>query len=264
MSRVGIVGGGFVGGAIAKGFAKVSDVRIYDIDPDISTHSLEETINNEFVFVCLPTPMGKESGHADTSILEGFFEECKDIDTEAIFIIKSTVPVGTTDMLIEKYPKMEIVHNPEFLTAAEACDDFMNPDRIVIGGDEEITSLVAELYRELFKFVPILQCSTKESEMIKYTINCFLATKLTYFNEIKLLTDKYGIDYENVMVGAVSDRRVGKSHCDVPGNDGKPGFGGMCFPKDINAFICTMKDNGIEPLVLDAVWQQNKRIRKDA
>jgi UDPglucose 6-dehydrogenase len=104
---------------------------------------------------------------------------------------------------------------------------------------------------------------SNESEFVKYACNCFFATKVMYFNEIKLLADKMNLEWEIIMQGILSDGRISQSHANVPGHDGDNGFGGTCFPKDINAFIKTMENTGIEPMVMKSVWQQNKKVRKN-
>ena len=263
--RIGIIGNGFVGNAVAKGFEKHLDVLIYDTDENRSTHSYEETLQSDFVFVCLPTPMiNAEGGKCNLFILEKFFEEASKIKTKATFIIKSTVPIGTTQRISKMYPHMKVVHNPEFLTAANAEYDFVNADRHVIGGDTELLPDVIKLYKTFFPFIPVHSMESKESECVKYFANCFLAAKVMVFNEMKVLCNELGdVDYDNIMDGVCSDERIGYSHTSVPGPDGDYGFGGTCFPKDINSLINIMIDNGVDPLVLKSVWNQNKNYRKN-
>ena len=263
---IGIIGNGFVGGAVSNGLSYVrgdnSDIRIYDVNPEKQTHTFDETIQSDFVFVCLPTPMeSAEGGNCNLVHIENFFSSVPESNSST-FIIKSTVPVGTTDRLCREYPHLKIVHNPEFLTAANANEDFINADRTVIGGKEEWVHPVKEMYEKMFSDIPVVTMSSSESECVKYFANCFLATKVMVFNEMKLLADEIeGVNYDNVMRGVISDRRIGKSHYEVPGPDGDYGFGGTCFPKDINALIHIMQDKGLVPLVLKSVWEQNKNYR---
>ncbi len=262
MKTVGIVGNGFVGGAVANGLEDFCDIRIYDTNPERRTHQYTDVVFSEFVFVCLPTPMlDVEGADCNLSILENFFSELPLI-CEGTFIIKSTVPVGTTERLCEEYPHLKIVHNPEFLTAANANEDFINADRHVIGGKEKWTTPVEDFYRMCFPDIPVIAMKSTESECVKYFANCFLATKVMVFNEMRVLVDDIkGIDYDTIMQGVISDKRIGKSHYNVPGPDGQYGFGGTCFPKDINALIHTMTEHSMNPLVLNAVWEQNKNFR---
>ena len=261
-TTVGIIGNGFVGGAVANGLKSFADIRIYDALKERSTHHYNDVIFSDFIFVCLPTPMvDVEGGKCNLSIVEKFFEELPSV-CDGIFIIKSTVPIGTTKKLCEKYPHLKIIHNPEFLTAANANEDFINADRTVIGGKEEWVSRIIPLY-ENFKNTPILTMNSTESECVKYFANCFLATKLMVFNEMKMLCNEIEeVDYSSLMDGVISDNRIGNSHYDVPGEDGEYGFGGTCFPKDINSLIYTMEKHGIDPLVLKSVWEQNKNYRE--
>ena len=261
-TTVGIIGNGFVGGAVANGLKSFADIRIYDALKERSTHHYNDVIFSDFIFVCLPTPMvDVEGGKCNLSIVEEFFSTLPSI-CEGIFVIKSTVPIGTTKKLSDKYPHLKIIHNPEFLTAANANEDFINADRTVIGGEEEWVSRIIPLY-ENFKNTPILTMNSTESECVKYFANCFLATKLMVFNEMKMLCNEIEeVDYSSLMNGVISDNRIGNSHYDAPGEDGEYGFGGTCFPKDINSLIYTMEKHGVDPLVLKSVWEQNKNYRK--
>lgn len=263
MQRIGVVGNGFVGNAVAKGFAstKKVEVLIYDIDESRRTHDYDDVISCDYVFVCLPTPMTHtEGGECNLSFIEKFFGGIGDSDS--IFIIKSTVPIGTTKQLSDNYPNLKIINNPEFLTAVNAEYDFVHSDRHVIGGKPITIRGVEKLYKMCFPNVPVYSMTSDESEATKYFANCFLASKLMVFNEMKILCENIGtIDYSKVIDGVVSDSRIGKSHTMVPGPDGEYGFGGTCFPKDINALTTTMRENGMNPIVLESVWEQNKNYR---
>jgi nucleotide sugar dehydrogenase len=274
MIKIGIVGRGFVGNAVAEGFKNYAEIKIYDIDKTKRTHSFQEVIFCDFVFVALPTPMvSAEGGECNLSIIENFFNDVRNEFIQLakwpeknvpIFIIKSTVPVGTTKALNEKYNDcgIIIVHNPEFLTARNAIHDFCNPERNIVGGcHKEAVEKVANLLRNRFPQIPCHTMLSDESEMVKYMANCCLATKVIFFNEMKLLVDKLKLNWSHVLEGVLSDSRIGRSHTQVPGVDESLGVGGMCFPKDLNAIISVMEKNNIDPLVLKAVWEQNKRVR---
>jgi UDPglucose 6-dehydrogenase len=270
-ATIGIVGNGFVGNAVAQGFQShfkrsgfhdKFEVRVYDVDKDKSTHSYMETLTSDYVFVCLPTPMiSVDGGKCNLSILEDFFDDIPST-IDGTFIIKSTVPIGTTDIFVKKYPYLKIIHNPEFLTAANAENDFINSDRHVIGGDKRIAYGLEKIYEYCFPGTPVYIMKSNESEAVKYFSNCFLASKVMIFNEMKILCDSIsGMDYNKIIEAVTSDSRIGESHTSVPGPDGEYGFGGTCFPKDINALIYTMEENGIDPLILKSVWEQNKKYR---
>jgi UDPglucose 6-dehydrogenase len=265
---IGIVGCGFVGKAVAKGFAQFADIRIYDVDAKKTTHSFEETIDCDFVFLCLPTPMiSAEGGKANLSILNGCIEKINDTEgrnEHSIFILKSTVPIGTTKGLSEQYGDIRIVHNPEFLTARSAIIDFICPARTIVGAENATTGLkVQGLLERRFPGTPCIAMTSQESETVKYMANCFFATKVMFFNEMKLFIDKKELDWNRIIRGVMSDGRIGTSHYEVPGHDGDKGFGGTCFPKDINSLIDVMEKSDVDPIVLKAVWEQNKRIRNN-
>lgn len=264
--KLGIVGVGFVGQAVARGFNLFAEVFTYDKDPKKSANTLEEVLNTDFVFICLPTPMkSAEGAEADLSIIEDFFDIANEKLKEKIkpiFIIKSTVPIGTTVKLNEKYVDLPIVHSPEFLTARTANLDFITPARNIVGGKEIYAEKVADLYKNRFPGVQCLTMSSDESEMVKYAINCFFATKIMFFNEMKTLAENKNINWDSFLEGFMSDGRIAHSHFQVPGHDGHYGFGGTCFSKDINALIKSIEDTGFDPIVLKSVWEQNKRIRK--
>ena len=270
MKKIGIVGNGFVGSAIAAGFALHAKVRIYDKNPDRSIHSLQETINeSDFVFISVPTPMKHvDGGEIDLSILDAAVHAAVDPlnnnPSNKIFVIKSTVVPGTTEKYRKKYPFARFVFNPEFLTERSANLDFINASRIVLGGAKDDVAKVALLYRDRFPYTKIIETDTRSAEFVKYMCNCFFAVKISYMNEMYRAAEQSGCDWEKIMESFVADGRIGNSHLDVPGHDGDFGFGGKCFPKDINAFMRYLKDaTGVDPIMLESAWKRNKLIRKN-
>lgn len=264
---IGILGNGFVGNAIANGFSLFCDVRIYDKDPLRSINTLEDTvINSEYVFICVPTPMKVgDRGKVDTSIIEDVLQEVQKIkigNRDRIYVIKSSVPPGSVEKFIEQYPDLNIVFNPEFLTERSANLDFINATRIVIGGDKEHTDKLEEVYRKRFPYKKIITTDVTTAQFIKYMANCFFSVKISYMNEMLQVSKELGVDWDVAKEGFLSDGRVGNSHHSVPGYDGELGFGGKCFPKDINAFINIAKELDVNPLVLQAAWEKNLEVRK--
>lgn len=225
---VGVIGNGFVGGAVAAGFSLHADVKIYDKYKKIGT--LEEVAEQDFIFSCVPTNTTK-NGKQDLSVVEGVLSSLKETITDKhnpIIILKSTLLPGTTRMLSNKY-KLKLVFNPEFLTARQARLDFINPARIIIGGvySEELDA-VEELYRFRFKSTPIYKVSWEEAEIIKYMCNVFFHVKISYLNEIYDVCQKLNISYDKMREMFLADGRIGNSHTDVPGHDGDRGVGGTC------------------------------------
>ena len=267
-ATVGIIGNGFVGNAVYQNVRDKVETKIYDVDKNRSLNTFEEVLQQEYIFVCVPTPM-KADGSCDLSILEKLFEDISKIEMELFeertFIIKSTVPIGTTKKLVEKYPLLWIVHNPEFLTARNAVSDLAEADRTVIGGDPLLTGRVAKLYWGYVYWGQepnIIQTTSDESEAIKYFSNTFLAYKVAYFNKVYDVCEKLGMDYKNLREGITTDPRIGESHTQVPGIDNDRGFGGTCFPKDLNSLIHQMESHDINADMLTEVWLYNESIRK--
>ena len=268
-SKVGVVGNGYVGGAIAHGFSPTatgtSEIRVYDKIPERSLNTLDETVNeSDFVFVSVPTPMTK-GGSISLKYINQVFKEINGVNrrSDNVIILKSTVVPGTTEKLQEKFPNLNIVFNPEFLTERSARLDFINQTRIVLGGDKLHTSKVATLFDDRFKYCHIIQTDYKTSEMIKYFCNIFFSVKVSFANEMKLICDTIGADWEQALEGFVADGRVGDSHLNVPGPDGKNGFGGSCFPKDINAFMSFAKDIGVSTNTINGAWETNLEVRPE-
>ncbi len=262
---VGIVGQGFVGTAVREGLKKFYKVETYDKFKDeystcTSLKSLCE--KTKVIFVCLPTPM-KSGGRCDLSIVELTVKKLDSLSSGHIAIIKSTIPPGTTARLNEECADLQVVFNPEFLTEANFINDFKNQNRIIVGGPRPASTYVKNLFRKAFPKTKIIKTGSNTAEMVKYFTNCFLATKVSFSNEIKQVCDMYQIDYDKVVEYALNDDRLGKSHWSVPGPDGKLGFGGSCFPKDLNAMITIAKSKNIKPSVLEAAWQKNLEIRPD-
>lgn len=259
---VGIIGFGFVGQATAFSFSPTNDVKVYDIDKSKATHSFAQVLKQKFVFVCVPTPM-KESGEQDLSYVEGFFNSIKEYKTDGvIFILKSTVLPETTKYLKEKY-KVNIVFNPEFLTEKNANLDVLTQSRIIIGGDSKLCKKVKELYQNRFGNKHFVITDSTSAELIKYMCNNFLALKVSFVNEFHDMATDLGCDWDSIIDGFTSDPRIGNSHTKTPGPDGKRGFGGTCFPKDINAILSYSKKRNIPMETLKGAWKTNLRIRPE-
>ena len=222
--------------------------------------SLQEGLDHgEIIFLALPTPED-EDGSADLSYVLGAATDIGRIIKEyKVIVDKSTVPVGTSDKVREAIEKetnvdFDVVSNPEFLREGFAVDDFLKPERIVIGSSSERASqLMKKLYNPFVRSGnPILIMDEKSAELTKYAANSFLATKITFMNEIANFCEKVGADVDKVRVGMGTDSRIGKRFL-FPGI----GYGGSCFPKDVKALYKSGKDNGYNFDILNAVIKVN-------
>jgi UDPglucose 6-dehydrogenase len=159
---------------------------------------------------------------------------------------------------------LNLVFNPEFLTERSAKFDFINQARVVLGGDTRNTAVVAEMYKKRFGHTQcVIETTFETAELIKYMSNCYFAMKVSFLNEMKLISDAIGADWEDAKEGFVRDGRIGHSHMNVPGPDGRLGFGGSCFPKDIQAMIAFASTLGIESNTLKGAWATNLLVRPE-
>lgn len=257
--KVGIIGNGFVGEAQAFAFSPTTDLRVYDIDPKRATHTKEELDECDFIFVCVPTPMRKD-GSQDLTYIDNVF---KNAVKGPIYIIKSTVLPKTTYELNKKYPSIKIIFSPEFLTERTAKLDMLTQARIVLGGSSFLTKEVKKLFEERFMNRHIIETDSTTAEYIKYMNNTFFATKVSIMNEFKLLADKLDVNWEDALYGFASDGRVGDSHLHVPGPDGRLGYGGTCFPKDVNALLSLAKKEKVGLNTILGGWVTNLHVRPE-
>ena len=267
---IGIVGNGFVGSAVRYGFSPNvgvdAEVKVYDKDPNKSTHMLRDVVDSDVIFLSVPTPSNSD-GSMNVDIVDsvlGDISQYADLFEVGIILLRSTVTPGTTSNLQKKYPNLRIVFNPEFLTERSANFDFINQSRFILGGSSDDVIEVSELFRERFgSTLSIIETNYETAEMIKYMTNTFFATKISFLNDMKLLADKCGVIWKDAIEGFVRDGRVGHSHLDVPGHDGKYGFGGSCFPKDIQALINFGESNDVDMNVLKGAWETNLKVRPE-
>ena len=267
--KIGIIGKGFVGSAVEYGFTCEknlnAEIKVFDINPKLKTHSLEDTINqSDYIFLSLPTPANPD-GTIHLDIVDNALAEIdKSLNNDCIILLRSTVVPGTSQLFAKKYPKLQLVFNPEFLTEKNANYDFINQSRIILGGNKHLTEKVATLYNWRFdNSIPIIQTNYETAEFIKYVNNCFLATKVSFMNEMKLIANQIDIDWDKTIEGFTLDPRVGNSHVSVPGHDGKYGFGGSCFPKDMQALINFSESLNIDSKILKAAWDTNLKVRPE-
>lgn len=218
----------------------------------------------QVVFIAVGTPEG-ESGDADLSHVLGAAEQVgRAIRQYTVIVDKSTVPVGTADRVREVVAKVtdvpfDVVSNPEFLKEGAAIDDFLKPDRVVIGThSEEARAVMAELYGPFVRTEnPILFMDPRSAELTKYAANAMLATRISFMNDIASLCEKVGADVDFVRKGMGADKRIGYPFL-FPG----VGYGGSCFPKDVKALVSTARDHGVELDLLRAVERTNEKMKR--
>ena len=273
--KIGIIGNGFVGSAVQHGFSPNvgvdAEVRVYDKDPIKSIHTLEETVHeSDFIFLSVPTP-SNEDGSINIDIVDSTLNDICELSddynwvNDHVVLLRSTVIPGTTAKLQKKYKNLNIVFNPEFLTERSAKFDFINQSRFILGGSSDYyVDKVGELFKWRFgESISILETNYETAEMIKYMNNCFFSTKISFMNEMYQISKKSNVNWEQAVSGFVTDGRIGHSHLNVPGHDGKFGFGGSCFPKDIQAIINFAEGLGVVPDVLKGVWNKNLDVRPE-
>lgn len=271
--KIGIIGVGFVGGATAEVFKKVHDVYLYDRykKPYNGLGNIEAVArNSEVIFLSVPTPM-QNSGAIDyepiNHSLSFLTETAKAVGRnpkDIVVTVRSTAVSGTTDALSGKY-SFKFAFNPEFLKERTALEDMLNTNRIVIGAnDAETRQAVKNVYLPLFPEdkVNYIMVTTKEAEMIKYAANVMLAVQIAGANEIYQICQAAGIEYDAIKKTILLDERIGMN-IDVPGPDGDLGFGGKCFPKDLNALIYFARHLNYRPYFLEEAWRLNEKVRKN-
>ena len=258
--KIAIVGFGFVGKALSRGLKK--EVKIIKIDPILGTNISDlKSFNPKFIFVCVPTPMNKD-GSQDLSIVEQIFSELSDTKLDANIVLKSSVIPSNLKLLNSK---INYVYNPEFLREKHAEDDFINGNIILFGGEEKLCLDASKFYSKytLCKQKEHFVTDKTTASLVKYSINSFLATKVIFFNQLKSLLQIANpeSDWEKFIDIMSRDVRVGDSHMQVPGHDGREGFGGACFPKDISALEDFGASNNFNFSLIKEVIKINNQIR---
>ena len=260
--KIGIVGMGFVGSATAEVMSSYHEVVSYD--------KFKEEYNNptklsdlETIFLCVPTPIDQE-GNFDDSNMRDALETLVSLKfkSKPLIVLRSTAVPGTSDELELEYP-FHFASNPEFLREKHAGEDMKNINRIIIGAEQEqYHRKIKQIYHPAFPNATYIHVNRKTAEMMKYASNVMLASQVAIANEIYQICNSLGVDYEGVKNILLMDSRIGK-WIEVPGPDGKLGFGGKCFPKDMNALIRLAEEKGYTPKLLKEIIAFNEKIREE-
>ena len=265
---IGIIGAGFVGGAIKNYFKKA---KIWDKYKEAG-NTFEEVANQPLIFVCLPTPYAKKAAKKGQAVYRGadisaIEENLAKLPAGRTVVLKSTIPPGTTKYLQAKYPKLNILFNPEFLTAIVARQDFLKPDKQILGYANEKTKKIAQdviklLPKPFIKANKPLIIPSTEAELVKYSINNYYSMKVIFANQLYDVCQKIGADYDTVRGGFVQDKRITDTHFDV-WHGGFRGYSGPCLPKDIKTFTQFAKEQGIDLVLHKIVDGINEKLLKD-
>lgn len=272
---IGVIGRGFVGNAIEKLLIKNNiDVKSYDLKDDRELNIAYEDIvkTSHMIYLCLPTPMNK-NGSCCIDIVESslkvinYYSNSNNV--KPIILVKSTLVPETIKNFQEKYQHIFLVHNPEFLTERTAEQDFETSKIHLFGlsklsNNQYVIKTIIDFHEYLFNKCKTIFVDSTESELIKYLTNSFFAVKVSFANHIYELCNKLNIDYMKFINNAINtDPRIGELHWQVPGHDGKLGFGGSCFPKDLNGMINLFYNKSLNPYVLQAAKDYNDIIRPE-
>lgn len=260
MKKVGVIGVGVVGGAIKKYYEhRGYDVLAYDRDPARSSHPFEDLKECEIIFVSVPT-LTLDNGNQDLMPLMTVLQNLSAMKYAGVIVHKCTVVPGTTRYFQTEYPKLRIVHSPEFLTERNAESDYRMASAILLSGSEgnclHVATFIGDKVIHYFK-------DYESTEIAKYLHNCFLATKVSFMNEMFDVCKHFGVEYAPLVDAVMWLGGIGDSHLAVPGPDGKRGWGGMCFPKDTRAFINIMSMKGIWLETLAGAIKANKKVRDE-
>ena len=266
MSTIGIIGLGFVGGAILESF-QLKDIVVegYDKFKNGGIGTIENMYTKDYLFLCLPTLYNSTQKEYD---LRPIHEICSCLQIHNFMggvIIKSTVEPETTIFLSKKYG-LKITHNPEFLSTATAFSDFHHQTHIVLGKGPNVSTIELEELRDFYSLhyptAEISLVTSNESESMKIFVNSFYAAKIQFFNELYLLCQKNSCDYTLIKNMMLKNKWINPMHTQVPGTDGLLSYGGACFPKDTNALLEYMKKKNSSHAVLQAVIGERNSMRE--
>ena len=262
-----VIGLGFVGSALYKSFSlkNVKPLKGYDKFKNGGIGSFEECLHTPIIFLCLPTLYQQDRHEYDKSAIYETLGNLCNSNYKGIIVLKSTVEPGTTDKLSKMFSSLCIMHNPEFLSAATAFEDFHNQEHVVLGNGKNCSKdqlqTVLDFYDWYYPDAEISICTSLESESMKSFVNSFYAVKVQFFNELYLLCNQQGSDYSVIKELMLKNKWINPMHTMVPGHDGKLSYGGACFPKDTNALLQCMKVHGSPHAVLEGCVRERNVLR---
>lgn len=264
---VGIVGVGCVGSAALKYYSQHPSVDAmgYDKFKDPYTTTYDKLLEQSTLFLCLPTLYSDELHQYDKSAIHEMCGRLNESRFEGVVVIKSTVEPGTTENLSKIYDCLDFAHNPEFLTARTAYEDFAHQTHVVLGKTKSCTEKkfkkLEQVMRACWPDARYSFGSSTETETMKSFCNCFYAQKISIFNEYYLMCQHLGMDYQNVLGMMLQNGWINKMHTNVPGPDGKMGYGGMCFPKDTSSLFQYLKREKLPHRMIESSVEENREIR---
>ncbi len=250
------MGLGFVGGAANEYFEK-KGVKVYKYDKYKGIGSVQEVNLADVILVCVPTPFVPKKGF-DLSFVKSAIGL---LAGQKIVVIKSSVVPGTTDYLQKAFPRHKFLFSPEFLREVSACDDFANPDRQIVGYTKKSRGVAKRVLAILPRAPYAKIMPSREAETVKYMANSFLSLKVVFANEFYDLCESLGVNYDEVRLAVGADRRISHSHLDVA-HGGYRGYGGSCFPKDVNAILEHAAGKKVKMKLLKTAREVNRRLLK--
>jgi UDPglucose 6-dehydrogenase len=269
MTKISLIGLGFVGSAMLKSFKKrkVNIHAVYDKFKDGGIGNLESNLDTDISFWNLPTIFDENKKSYDLEPIYEVADYFSKNNYTGLIIIKSTIIPETTIKISKCFTNLKFIHNPEFLTARTAYEDFDNQEHIVLGFNDRCTeddnNLIRNFYNKYYPDAEISTCSCTESESMKIFVNSFYAVKIQFFNELFLVCQQNGACYKKVKEMMLKNGWINKMHTNVPGPDGKLSYGGLCFPKDTHALLQYMKNNTTPHDILQACVNERNILRDD-
>lgn len=268
MVRISVIGVGCVGEAVVKSITNKTDgydVKVVPYDKYKNIGTFENVLDTDIALLCLPTPYSNTLVSYDKSAIYSVCSQLAEHTYQGLVVIKSTVEPETCEEIAAKH-NLSVCHNPEFLSAKTAYEDFHNQNHIIIGTTNTTKQAHLESLIDFYqKYYPakMTLCTSTESESMKIFCNNFYSVKIQFFNELYLLCQSMNVDYKKVRHMMLENGWINPMHTDVPGHDGQLGYSGLCFPKDTNALLSFMQRKGTQHQVLEAVIQERDTMRDD-